>query len=118
MRCIKKGANIHISTSSSSCDVGRHNHPLFGSNVPTRPSWGCARFPHLRLYNDFDIICYNPSPTTQYCPFFAPPNQTFQELTRPDTILTELRFNCKVLIGSMVITTLKYIVSRVVQIYI
>jgi len=73
MRCVKKSANIHINTSSSSCDVGRHNHPLFGPNFLTRPSLGCAHFLHLRLYNDFDII-YNDidtPPTIQYYPLLT-----------------------------------------------
>jgi hypothetical protein len=40
-------------------------------------------------------LCNDPPPITQYCPFFAPPNQASQEITHPGTTLAETRLIVK-----------------------
>jgi hypothetical protein len=62
--------------------------------------------PHWLVYAPFIlgwamtlIPCNDPPSMTQYCLFFAPPNQTFQEVTYPDITLAEARLTAK-LIGS------------------
>jgi len=44
MFCIKKGANIHISTSLFPGNVACHDHPLLGPSVSTGDPHGIPQF--------------------------------------------------------------------------
>jgi hypothetical protein len=111
-----KGVSIHISTSPSlyPSDVGRHNHPLLGPNIPASGLMGLAHswHPSQRVFaSDLHGLVHaspisgwtmalipfvTPHPNdTQYCPLLAPPNQTSQKVTHPDTTLAEARLTAE-----------------------
>ncbi|GLT72377.1 hypothetical protein SLA2020_443170 [Shorea laevis] len=62
--------------------------PLGTQRSRWRPSWACARSPHLRLGYGSDTICNDPShPKDTILSAFGSPNQTSQEVTHPGTTL-------------------------------